>query len=167
MNLKKLYYTIRLLLCKDGYARATYIKKHDLFGCMGENCYFHPYWMPSDPKMIYIHNNVKVASGVTFINHDIANAMLNVKNGTKDFRYFVQPIEIFDNVMIGANVTILPGKKIGPNCVVGAGTVVSRNVDENTVVDGDPVRVLGNMNDFEEKRKKYSVSLEGLSGNSR
>lgn len=108
--------------------------------------------------MIYIHNNVKVASGVTFINHDIANAMLNVKNGTKDFRYFVQPIEIFDNVMIGANVTILPGKKIGPNCVVGAGTVVSRNVDENTVVGGDPVRVLGNMNDFEEKRKKYSVS---------
>lgn len=167
MNLKKLYHTIRLLLCKDGYARAAYIKKNDLFGHMGEHCYFHPYWMPGDPKMIFIHDNVKVASGVTFINHDIANAMLNIKNETKEYRYFVQSIEIFDNVMIGANVTILPGKRIGPNCIVGAGAVVSKDVEENTVVGGNPVRIVGTINDFEAKRMKYSGSLSEQPDNSK
>lgn len=41
MNGIKAWHTFRLLLCKDGYARAQYIKKHDLFGHMGNNCYFH------------------------------------------------------------------------------------------------------------------------------
>lgn len=154
MNGIKAWHTFRLLLCKDGYARAQYIKKHNLFGHMGDNCYFHPYWMPSDPKMIFIHNNVKIASGVTFINHDIANAMLNIKNHTKAFQYYVQPIEIFDNVMIGSNTIILPGKKIGANCIVGAGTVISKDVPEGTVAAGNPVKVIGSFDDFERKRKQ-------------
>lgn len=154
MNGIKAWHTFRLLLCKDGYARAQYIKKHDLFGHMGNNCYFHPYWMPSDPKMIFIHNNVKIASGVTFINHDIANAMLNIKNHTKIFQYYVQPIEIFDNVMIGSNTIILPGKKIGANYIVGAGTVVSKDIPEGTVAAGNPVKVIGSFDDFERKRKQ-------------
>lgn len=129
------------------------LKSMIYFGHMGNNCYFHPYWMPSDPKMIFIHNNVKIASGVTFINHDIANAMLNIKNHTKTFQYYVQPLEIFDNVMIGSNTIILPGKKIGANCIVGAGTVVSKDIPEGTVAAGNPVKVIGSFDDFERKRK--------------
>lgn len=121
MNWKKAWHTLNLLLCKDGYNRAEYIRKHQLFGSMGENCYFHPYWMPSDPKHIFIHNNVKIASGVTFVNHDIIGAMLNVKNSTDEYKYYVGDIEIFDNVAIGSNVMILPDKRLGPNCVVGGG----------------------------------------------
>lgn len=117
----KLYHSLRLLLCFEGYERANYIRKHNLFGYMGEDCYFHPWKMPSDPKHIFIHNNVKIASDVIFCNHDIANAMLNQMQGVTTFNYYLRDIEIFDNVLIGCNTLILPNKKIGPNCIVGGG----------------------------------------------
>jgi acetyltransferase-like isoleucine patch superfamily enzyme len=155
MNAKKAWYTIRLLLCRDGYERAEYIKKHDIFGSMGNNCYFHPYWVPGDSKNIFIHDNVKIASNVTFICHDIANAMLNTKYNTKDFKYYLGSIEIFDNVFIGTNTTILPNKKIGPNCIVGGGTVVSKDVTEGTVVAGNPMRIIESFDDFVKRRKEF------------
>ncbi len=155
MNLKKAWHSFRLLLCKDGYARAEYIRKKDLFGYMGENCYFHPYWMPGDPKHIFIHDNVKISAQVTFINHDIAASMLNVKTGTKNFKYFIEPIEIFDNVVIGSNTTILPGRKIGPNCIVGAGSVVCRDIPADSVAAGNPVRVIKPFAAFEQARREY------------
>lgn len=117
----KMYHSVRLLLCGEGYRRAEYIRKHKLFGSMGENCYWHPWKMPGDPELIFIHDNVKIASDVTFINHDISNALLNTKYKTNKFKYFTAPTEIFDNVLIGTETIILPGKKIGPNCVVGGG----------------------------------------------
>ncbi len=157
MRLKKYWHSIRLLLCGEGYARAEYIRKHNLFGAMGKDCYFHPFLMPGDPKSIFIHDNVKIASNVTFINHDIANAMLNKKNNTDEYQYYCEPIEIFDNVLIGTNTTILPGRKIGPNSVVGGGTVVARDVEEGTVVAGNPCKVIGNFECFEMKRKDYKI----------
>ena len=120
-NICKMYHSVRLLLCGEGYRRAEYIRKHKLFGSMGENCYWHPWKMPGDPELIFIHDNVKIASDVTFINHDISNALLNTKYKTNKFKYFTAPTEIFDNVLIGTGTIILPGKKIGPNCVVGGG----------------------------------------------
>lgn len=46
------YHSFRLLLCMEGYRRARYIRKHNLFRSMGENCYFHPWKMPGNPKLI-------------------------------------------------------------------------------------------------------------------
>lgn len=51
-------------------------------------------------------------------------------------------IEIEDNVWIGGGAILLPGVRIGLNAVVGAGAVVSRNVPANTVVAGNPARVI-------------------------
>ena len=62
----KMFHSVRLLLCGEGYRRAEYIRKHKLFGSMGENCYWHPWKMPGDPELIFIHDNVKIASDVTF-----------------------------------------------------------------------------------------------------
>ena len=53
-----------------------------------------------------------------------------------------KPITIEDNVWIGGSAILLPGVRIGRNAVVGAGAVVPRNVPENTVVAGNPARVL-------------------------
>jgi len=53
-----------------------------------------------------------------------------------------RPIVIQDNVWIGGAAILLPGVSIGRNAVVGAGAVVSRNVPANTVVAGNPARVL-------------------------
>ncbi|HEY5669101.1 MAG TPA: sugar O-acetyltransferase [Anaerolineales bacterium] len=53
-----------------------------------------------------------------------------------------KPIVIEDNVWIGGGAIILPGVSIGRNAVVGAGAVVTRSVPANTVVAGNPARVI-------------------------
>jgi maltose O-acetyltransferase len=53
-----------------------------------------------------------------------------------------KPVVIEDNVWIGGAAILLPGVRIGRNAVVGAGAVVSRDVPENTIVAGNPARVV-------------------------
>ncbi|MNK22146.1 Maltose O-acetyltransferase [compost metagenome] len=53
-----------------------------------------------------------------------------------------QPILIKRNAWIGAGATILPGVTIGENAVVAAGAVVSKNVNDNTVVAGIPAKII-------------------------
>jgi acetyltransferase-like isoleucine patch superfamily enzyme len=57
----------------------------------------------------------------------------------------VAPIHLKKNAWIGANATILPGVTIGENAVVAAGSVVSKDVLDNTVVGGIPAKVLKNI----------------------
>lgn len=52
------------------------------------------------------------------------------------------PIVLGKNVWIGANVTVLPGVTVGDNAILAAGSVVTKNVPENTVVAGVPARVV-------------------------
>lgn len=53
----------------------------------------------------------------------------------------IRPITIGNNVWIGSKVVILPGAKIGDNCIVGAGTIVKGNFPDNTILAGNPARV--------------------------
>jgi len=53
-----------------------------------------------------------------------------------------RPIVIEDNVWLGGGAIVLPGVRIGRNAVVGAGAVVTRDVAANTVVAGNPARVI-------------------------
>ena len=57
------------------------------------------------------------------------------------------PIVVGRNVWIGANVTVLPGVRIGDNAVVAAAAVVTKDVPENTVVVGSPARVVRSVTD--------------------
>ena len=61
----------------------------------------------------------------------------------KNNRAFVRdvPVKIDDDVWIGGNATILPGLRIGTGSVIGAGSIVTKNVPENSVVMGNPARV--------------------------
>ena len=53
-----------------------------------------------------------------------------------------KPVEIGENVFIGCNCIILKGSKIGNNCVVGAGSVVSGQFEDNCVIAGNPAKVI-------------------------
>ncbi len=52
------------------------------------------------------------------------------------------PVIIGDNCWLGENVTILPGVKLGNNCIVGANSLVNKCFDENSIIGGNPARLL-------------------------
>jgi len=62
-------------------------------------------------------------------------------------------VEIGDNVWLGGNVTVCPGVKIGSNSVIGAGSVVTRDIPPWTVAAGNPCRVIREIT--EDDRKMY------------
>ncbi|MGF1702078.1 sugar O-acetyltransferase [Photobacterium makurazakiensis] len=64
------------------------------------------------------------------------------------YEEFAKPISIGNKVWIGANVLVLPGVTIGNGAVVGGGSVVTKDVPADTVVVGNPARVIReNIND--------------------
>lgn len=59
---------------------------------------------------------------------------------------FARPITIGNNVWIGASVTVLPGVTIGDNCTIGAGSVVTKDIPENSIAFGNPCKVIKSIN---------------------
>lgn len=59
-----------------------------------------------------------------------------------------RPVIIEDNVFIGANTIVLKGVRIGRNSVVGAGSIVTRDVPPNSIAAGNPARVIKDMSGF-------------------
>jgi acetyltransferase-like isoleucine patch superfamily enzyme len=132
---------------------------------LGENVLFQPLKLPNEPQLIKIHNNVKIAEGVTFYTHDAINGMFAVMDN-KSYVLHGNCIEIFDNVFIGGKAVVAGNVKIGPNAIIGAGTVVTKDVPEGVVVAGNPASIVGKFDDFKEKRlncdatkKVYDPSL--------
>lgn len=66
---------------------------------------------------------------------------LDAKSRNKGLEY-ARPIHIGSNVWIGGHVCVLPGVSIGDNTVIGAGSVVNRNIPANVVAAGNPCRVI-------------------------
>ncbi|WP_420838165.1 sugar O-acetyltransferase [Bifidobacterium felsineum] len=64
---------------------------------------------------------------------------------------FSEPIHIGRNVWIGANVTVLPGVTIGDNSVIGACSVVTKDIPANSVAVGAPCRVMREINEHDQE----------------
>lgn len=140
-------------LLKNGFTRAEYLRKKNILAEIGNNVYFYSRIMPADPKMLKIHNNVSIATNVRFINHDRIDIVLSGMYGKK-YQKKYGCIEVMDNVFIGADTVILPGVRIGPNAIVGAGSIVTKDVLPGTIVGGTPAKEIGDFFSFMEKRKK-------------
>ena len=149
---------IKLLLARNGVKRAEILKKENVFYHMGEHCYWHSWNIPNETYCLNIHNNVAVAANVTFLTHDVMEWIFNYSSGGQVFEQYIGSIEIFDNCFIGANSTIMYNVKIGPNAIVAAGSVVTKNVPVGCIVGGNPARVIGKYDDLVEKRKNIKVS---------
>lgn len=83
-------YFFYCMIKRSGFDHAEYIKKHNCFHAMGENCFYQPYNLPADSKFIGFGNNVVVASGVSFICHDVIHHVLN-NMGKSDVRGGIRP----------------------------------------------------------------------------
>lgn len=53
---------------------------------------------------------------------------------------------------------ILPGVTIGDNVIIGTSTVITKSIPENTIVGGNPARIIGNVNDLYNRISKYNLN---------
>ena len=71
MTKKRLWQTIRMWLMMSSVKRVAYLRDNKIFRSIGENVTIMDWKIPLYAKLISIHNNVRIASGVTFATHDI------------------------------------------------------------------------------------------------
>lgn len=159
--------------------RAALIK--EMFAEAGEGCYIEPPFRANwggkhvrlgnyvyanfnltlvDDGYIDIGDNVMFAPNVTVITatHPVLPALRE-----KGLQFNVD-VKICNNVWIGAGAIIMPGITVGENSVVGAGSVVTKDVPPNTVVVGNPARVLREIGERDRiyyfKDKKIDIPVE-------
>ncbi|MBD3787966.1 MAG: acyltransferase, partial [Sphingomonadales bacterium] len=143
-------------LCRPSPALWTeYMKRHGRFHSFGENCFLLPSNTFTDPQYTSIGNNVWIV-GAWVCGHDGSAVMLGRAYGCA--LDAVGPVRIHDDVFIGRGATILPGVSIGPRAIVGAGAVVSRDVPPNTVVAGNPARVIRSLDEHVERIRAKTAS---------
>lgn len=146
--------------------REKMLKK--MFAEIGDDCYielpFHANW---GGKNVHFGNGVYANFNLTMVddcdifvgNNVMFGPNVTVSAGThpihpelrsKQAQYNI-PIHIGNNVWIGANSVILPGVNIGDNSVIGAGSIVTKDIPSNVVAVGNPCRVLREINENDMK----------------
>lgn len=164
--LEKLY-DYNLTRPLDSEKRNALLK--EMFAEIGENCYIEP---PLHANWGGFHThlgkNVYANFGLTLVddthiyigdccmfgpNCVIATAGHPVEPSLREKAYqFNMPVHIGKNCWLGAGVIVLPGVTIGDNSVIGAGSVVTKDIPSNVVAVGNPCRVL---REISEKDKMY------------
>ena len=152
MNIKRLWHSIRLYTMLSSKRRGDYVRKHKLFNKCGEFVRLPQMLLPLHSEMISIGNNVEIASDVMFVVHDAIHGVLNEAFGTNRFLENKEPITIGDNVFIGSRSVILGGVNIGSNVVIGACSLVNKDVPSDTVYAGVPAKKIGEFRDLVNKR---------------
>lgn len=182
MNEQKIYqdklWEFNKLKPSDIQAKEDYMK--EVFAECGSGCYielpFHANWGGHhvhfgngvyanfnltivDDGNVYIGDKVLFGPNVT-----IATASHPVESSLRERALqYNKDVIIGDNVWIGANTVIVPGVHIGKNSVIGAGSVVTKDISENVVAVGNPCRVLREINEHDKiffyKDKKIDWSL--------
>ena len=98
--------------------------------------------------LITIGDDVTLAPNVHILAHDAS--MWHATGYTK-----IAPVNIGNNVFIGAGSIILPGVTIGDNVVIGAGSVVTKSIPAGSVAAGNPAVVIGGYDDYIAKHEAF------------
>jgi acetyltransferase-like isoleucine patch superfamily enzyme len=91
---------------------------------------------------VLIEDNVFIGHGVTFINDTFPRATTIEGNLQTEADWKVERTVVKQGASVGSGTTILSNTQIGENAIVGAGSVVTKDVPPNAIVAGNPAKVL-------------------------
>ncbi|HIF9294981.1 acetyltransferase [Photobacterium damselae] len=120
----------------------------------GENCQINDNVHIVAKESVVIEDNVLIASRVFISDLNHGNYVGNYQSKANEIvcqrPLITSPVHISCNVWLGEGVVVLPGVTIGENTIVGANSVVSKNLDSNCIYVGNPARLI----------KKYNFKTE-------
>ena len=123
---------------------------------IGEKCHIgDPKTITIDltrPYLVEIGNSVRMNKGFTLLTHDFTtSAIQNVYN---EFIPSSGKVKIGNNVYFAQKCTVLKGVTIGDNCIVGYGSLITKDIPNNSVVAGCPAKVICSIEEYYKKRKE-------------
>lgn len=104
------------------------------------------------PWMIEIGDDVKITNNVIILTHGFDWSVMKGVYG--DVLGSSGKVTIGNNVFIGMNSVILKGVTIGNNVIIGASSLVNKDIPDNSVVAGNPARVIMTLDEYHEKRQR-------------
>jgi acetyltransferase-like isoleucine patch superfamily enzyme len=112
----------------------------------------------TEPWLVEIGSRVSIAAGVVFITHDGASRVVRDRiPGGSPYGNCFAPIRVRDNSMVGLRAILMPGVTIGPDSIVGAGSLVTHSVPAGTVACGVPARVVSTIEQYAESYRRQMI----------
>lgn len=108
------------------------------------------------PCLIEFGDNLDINDNFTVLTHDFASFVF--RRYYHDFVNSSGKVKIGNNIVFGRNVTILKGVTIGDNCIIGAGSIVSKSIPSNSVAMGIPAKVILSLDDYYKRRKNRQIT---------
>ena len=125
---------------------------------VGENFFANYNLTVLDVAKVRIGDNAQIAPNVSIYT---AGHPIHPDSRNSGYEYGIE-VSIGDNVWIGGNAVIMPGVTIGNNAVIGAGSVVTRDIPDNVIAAGNPCRIIREITDSDRdyyyKDRKFDVS---------
>ena len=159
---ERTYKRLELIWCrKDGDRYIDYLRRQGMRIGEGTFIFDDPknvFIDPTRPWLIKIGNDVQIGSGVKILTHGYEWAV--IKGTTGEVLGSAGMVSIGNNCFIGMNAVILKGSSIGDNVIIGAGSLIGGKIPSNTVVAGNPCKVICSLEEYRQKiihKQKYEA----------
>jgi acetyltransferase-like isoleucine patch superfamily enzyme len=126
---------------------------------VGEDCVIETHYrnFGAQPWLIELGDRVLIAQDALFLTHDGSNLLFRHRYSDSPWGNRFGPIKVHDRSFIGARAIVLPDSEIGPDSIVGAGSVVTGRIPPGTVWAGVPARQLCTRAEFEARYQAKMV----------